>query len=55
MNPSSNIRVQLDKRLYYKFKNKCKFYDLKIQNVFSFFVEKFIDGDFDEDFDINEV
>lgn len=52
MKESSNIRVQLSKDLHWKFKNKCSFYDLDMQNVLAELIDQFLSGRFDEEFNI---
>ena len=46
------MRVPIIGNLHFLFKNKCEFNDISIQEVISFFIEKFLDGDFDEEFGI---
>jgi len=50
---TSNMRVQLPKELHYNFKQKCNFFDLPMQDVVANLLEKFIDGDFDKEFNID--
>jgi len=42
------------KDLHFKFANKCKFYDLKIKDVMANLLIRFVEGEFDKDFNIIE-
>lgn len=46
------IRFPLPEHLHFLFVNKCKYNDIPIQEVLSLAVEKFIDGDYDEELGI---
>ena len=50
-----SISISLVEHVYFKFKNRCHFYDLQPQEVLSFMIEKFIDGDFDEELNIKQL
>ena len=52
---TSNMRVQLPEELHYSFKNKCQFYDIPMQDAIAHLLQKFVDGDFDEEFNIKKV
>lgn len=52
MNDIKYLAFPLPDYIYFTFKNKCKFNDLPIQEVLAFAIEKFIDGDYDEEFGI---
>jgi len=41
--------LSLPRNSYEKFKNKCDFYDISEKEVYSFLIEKFIDGYFDKE------
>jgi hypothetical protein len=43
------LKLYLPRNSYEKFKNKCDFYDISEKEVYSFLVEKFIDGCFDKE------
>jgi hypothetical protein len=49
---STNMRTQVSKDLHFKVSNKCKFYDIKIQDVLTNLLQRFVDGEFDKDFNI---
>ena len=51
---TKRLLVVLDERTYWKYKNKCQFYDLGVQAVALNLFERFINGEFDKDFDIPE-
>jgi len=42
-------QLSLPRNSYEKFKNKCDFYDISEKEVYSFLIEKFIDGYFDKE------
>lgn len=54
MQDSTNMRIQISKNLYFKFSNKCKFYDIKIQDIMTNLLTRFVEGEFDKDFNIIE-
>ena len=48
------LQVEIPNEVKYKFSNKVKFYDLKMQDVLYTLVQMFNDGEFDEVFNIPE-
>lgn len=46
------LQVEIPNEVKFKFTNKVKFYDLKIQDVVFTLVQMFNDGEFDEVFNI---
>ena len=49
------MRVHIEDHLHFKFKNKCFFYSLTMQEVISLLLSKFVDGEFDKDFEIDKM
>jgi hypothetical protein len=47
--------VTLPSYVYNQLKEKCHFYDIPLQEVTSSLLIKFIDGEFDEYFGINQL
>lgn len=45
----------LPEYIHFEFKNRCRFYDLSYQEVFSLMVEKFINGEFDTELGIGDL
>ena len=54
MNEIKHISFPVQDYVYYNFKQKCDFYEIKMPEIFLFFIEKFIDGDFDKELNIPE-
>ena len=52
MNDMRVLQVEIPNDVKYKFSNKVKFYDLRMQNVIYTLVQMFNDGEFDELFNI---
>ena len=50
--PVKTISTHVPAHIYYQYTNKIKFYDLNSHDVMGALVQKFIKGDFDEDFSI---
>ena len=48
------MNTPIDKDLHFKFANKCKYYDLKIKDVMATLFQRFVEGEFDKDFNIEE-
>lgn len=44
-----NLNVRLTRDCQEKFKHKCMFYDITEAEVISFFIDKFLEGQFDEE------
>ena len=55
MDNLKNITFVLPEYIHFQFKNKCQFYDIKFQEVLSLMVEKFLDGEFDNELGIGEL
>ena len=47
-----NISISIPEYIYFNFKHKCSFYDLSRSDVIVTMIEKFIDGDFDNEFGV---
>ena len=48
------LSVPLDEKLYWKYKNKCNFYTINAAEAVANFIERFVIGEFNKDFDIPE-
>ena len=46
------MRVALPEHIHFQLKERCKFYDITIQEVTSSLLMRFIEGEFDKDFNI---
>ena len=46
------VTIPLKADIRFKFKNRCKFYDITSQEVLSFLIDKFLEGDFDKELNI---
>jgi hypothetical protein len=44
--------LPVDERLYHSFKHKCKFYEITYSKVITELVARFVEGEFDKDFNI---
>lgn len=49
---TKKLTVDIVSDRHYQFKQRCKFYDITPQEVIAYAIERFLDGDFDEDFGI---
>jgi len=52
MNDMRVLQVEIPNDIKYKFSNKVRFYDLKMQDVIFTLVQMFNEGEFDEVFNI---
>ena len=52
MNDMKILQVEIPHDVKYKFSNKVKFYDLKMQDVIFTLVQMFNEGEFDNTFNI---
>ena len=50
-----SIRVSIPDIIYNRVKNKCNFHDYTIQEIVVALLTRFIEGDFDKDFKIDET
>lgn len=48
------VVVPMNEKIFWKYKNKCYFYNLSSTEVIVNLIERFVMGEFDEDFDIPE-
>jgi len=46
------MMVKAPADLMWKFRQKCEFYDINESNAVIYFMERFLRGDFDNDFNI---
>ena len=46
------VRFVVARTIFERFKNKCDFYDLYVGDIGVFLLQKFIDGEFDQELEI---
>ena len=55
MNKIKYITIPVQEHVHHKFSNRCGFYDLTYQDFFLHVIEKFINGEFDEELNIKPI
>lgn len=46
------VSIPVPRDIYFQLKNKCTFYDIPVKDILTDLIVRFIDGEFDNDFDI---
>ena len=50
-----NLVIPIPSYIYNQIKERCRFYDIPVQEVASSLLVRFLDGEFDKDFNIKPV